>query len=170
MYFGDARRPTDAAIQALPHGFWSSFGLHHSRQNGGTAQFLLTVTLASNFGTFLLYMLSCVTCIVCLPRPSQVQLRPPPVYSDLWIAGQPGLHGLLLGRPIHGVRHQEGAACSPWESHWCGPSMEESTSCAPARPRGALRWSSARRSRRLTRNPLSDVTHEGGFRPALYLV
>ena len=25
----------------------------------------LTTTLASNFGTFLLYMLSCVTCIVC---------------------------------------------------------------------------------------------------------
>ncbi len=26
---------------------------------------LLTITLASNFGTFLLYMLSCVTCIFC---------------------------------------------------------------------------------------------------------
>jgi len=26
---------------------------------------LLTITLASNFGTFLLYMLSCFTCIVC---------------------------------------------------------------------------------------------------------
>jgi len=26
---------------------------------------LLTITLASNFGTFLLYMLSCVTCLVC---------------------------------------------------------------------------------------------------------
>src|SRR5260370_32035633 len=26
---------------------------------------LLTITLASNFGTFLLYMLSCATCIVC---------------------------------------------------------------------------------------------------------
>jgi hypothetical protein len=25
----------------------------------------LTITLASNFGTFLLYMLSCVTCLVC---------------------------------------------------------------------------------------------------------
>ena len=26
---------------------------------------MLTITLASNFGTFLLYMLSCVTCIFC---------------------------------------------------------------------------------------------------------
>ncbi|HKV48674.1 MAG TPA: hypothetical protein VJN69_11340, partial [Candidatus Acidoferrales bacterium] len=26
---------------------------------------LLTITLASNFGTFVLYMLSCVTCIFC---------------------------------------------------------------------------------------------------------
>ena len=25
----------------------------------------ITITLASNFGTFLLYMLSCITCIVC---------------------------------------------------------------------------------------------------------
>ena len=28
----------------------------------------LTMTLASNFGTFLLYMLSCVTCIVCFHK------------------------------------------------------------------------------------------------------
>ena len=27
-------------------------------------QSLLTITLASNFGTFLLYMLSCITCII----------------------------------------------------------------------------------------------------------
>jgi hypothetical protein len=33
---------------------------------------LLTVTLASNFGTFLLYMLSCITCIVAF-KPSMPQ-------------------------------------------------------------------------------------------------
>ena len=34
---------------------------------------LLTVTLASNFGTFLLYMLSCIICMVALSQPSEVQ-------------------------------------------------------------------------------------------------
>jgi basic amino acid/polyamine antiporter, APA family len=31
----------------------------------------LTVTLASNFGTFLLYMLSCATCLVCFHKHPQ---------------------------------------------------------------------------------------------------
>src|SRR5262249_41087288 len=35
---------------------------------------LLTVTLASNFGTFLLYMLSCLTCMVAF-KPSMSQFN-----------------------------------------------------------------------------------------------
>lgn len=62
--FGDAGAPTDAAIQALPHGFWSSFGYTTHDKMAALPNSLLTVTLASNFGTFLLYALSCVTCIV----------------------------------------------------------------------------------------------------------
>ncbi len=63
--FGDANAPTDAVIRALPHGFWSSFGyLSHDRL-AALPNSLLTITLASNFGTFLLYMLSCVICMVC---------------------------------------------------------------------------------------------------------
>ena len=64
MVFGDAGAPTDAAIQALPHGFWSSFGYTTHDKMAALPNSLLTMTLASNFGTFLLYMLSCVTCIV----------------------------------------------------------------------------------------------------------
>jgi len=64
MYFGDAGAPTDAAIAALPHGFWSSFGyLTHDKMAALPNTFTL-VTLASNFGTFLLYGLSCVVCMV----------------------------------------------------------------------------------------------------------
>jgi amino acid transporter len=64
MVFGDASAPADAAIQALPHGFWSSFGyLTHDRM-AALPNSLLTVTLASNFGTFLLYGFSCAICIV----------------------------------------------------------------------------------------------------------
>lgn len=62
--FGDGSAPADAAIQALPHGFWSSFGYLSHDKMAALPNTLLMVTLASNFGTFLLYMLSCVTCMV----------------------------------------------------------------------------------------------------------
>ncbi len=65
MYFGDGAAPADATIQALPHGFWSSFGYLTHDKMAALPNSFLTMTLASNFGTFLLYMLSCVTCIIC---------------------------------------------------------------------------------------------------------
>src|SRR5579864_784423 len=52
--FGDAGAPTDASIQALPHGFWSSFGYTTHDKMAALPNSLLTITLASNFGTFLL--------------------------------------------------------------------------------------------------------------------
>lgn len=66
--FGDAGAPTDAAIQALPHGFWSSFGYSTHDKMAALPQTLLVVTLASNFGTFLLYMLSCIICMVAFHK------------------------------------------------------------------------------------------------------
>ena len=65
MVFGDAGAPADTAIQALPQGFWSSFGYTTHDKMAAMPNSLLTVTLASNFGTFLLYGLSCITCLVC---------------------------------------------------------------------------------------------------------
>jgi amino acid transporter len=65
IFFGDGAAPTDSAIQALPHGFWSSFGYTTHDKMAALPNTFLTMTLASNFGTFLLYMLSCLTCIVC---------------------------------------------------------------------------------------------------------
>jgi len=62
--FGDAGAPADAAIQALPHGFWSSFGYTTHDKMAALPNSLLTMTLASNFGTFLLYGLSCIICLV----------------------------------------------------------------------------------------------------------
>jgi amino acid transporter len=62
--FGDAGAPADTAIQALPHGFWSSVGYTTHDKMAALPNSLLTITLASNFGTFLLYMLSCIICIV----------------------------------------------------------------------------------------------------------
>ncbi|HXO44897.1 MAG TPA: APC family permease [Candidatus Cybelea sp.] len=65
MLFGDGGALPDATIQALPHGFWSSFGYVSHDTMAKMPNSLLTITLASNFGTFVLYMLSCVTCIFC---------------------------------------------------------------------------------------------------------
>ncbi len=48
----------------MPHGFWSSFGYTTHDKMAALPNSLLTVTLASNFGTFLLYALSCITCMV----------------------------------------------------------------------------------------------------------
>ena len=68
LVFGDAGAPTDAAIKALPQGFWSSVGYMSHDTLAGLPNSLLTVTLASNFGTFLLYGLSCVICMVAYHR------------------------------------------------------------------------------------------------------
>src|SRR5579871_4718540 len=64
MAFGDAGAPTDAAIAGLPHGLLSSFGYSTHDKMAALPNSLLTVTLASNFGTFLLYGLSCMICLV----------------------------------------------------------------------------------------------------------
>jgi amino acid transporter len=63
MVFGDAAAPKDADIKALPQGFFSSFGYTTHDGMAAMPNSMITITLASNFGTFLLYMLSCVTCI-----------------------------------------------------------------------------------------------------------
>jgi amino acid transporter len=65
VFFGDGAAPADSAIQALPQGFWSSFGYTTHDKMAALPNTFLTASLASNFGTFLLYMLSCIICIVC---------------------------------------------------------------------------------------------------------
>jgi amino acid transporter len=64
LVFGDAAAPTDATIAALPHGLFSSVGyLSHDRL-AALPNSLLAITLTSNFGTFILYALSCLLCMV----------------------------------------------------------------------------------------------------------
>jgi amino acid transporter len=62
--FGDGGAPTDAAIAAIPHGLLSSFGYTTHAKMAALPNTLLTVTLASNFGTFILYGLSCILCLM----------------------------------------------------------------------------------------------------------
>jgi amino acid transporter len=64
LVFGDAAAPTDATIAAIPHGLFSSWGYLTHDQLAALPNSLLTITLTSNFGTFILYALSCFLCIV----------------------------------------------------------------------------------------------------------
>jgi amino acid transporter len=64
MLFGDGPALADTAIKALPQGFFSSFGYPAHDVMAAMPNSLLTVTLASNFGTFVLYALSCIICMV----------------------------------------------------------------------------------------------------------
>ena len=64
LVFGDAGAPSDATIAALPHGILSNFGYPSHDTLAALPNSLLTVTLTSNFGTFILYALSCFLCIV----------------------------------------------------------------------------------------------------------
>jgi amino acid transporter len=64
LVFADAGAPTDAAIAALPHGIFSNVGYASHDQLAALPNSLLTITLTSNFGTFILYALSCLLCIV----------------------------------------------------------------------------------------------------------
>jgi len=62
--FAGAGAIPDATIAALPHGIFSSFGYPSHDTLAALPNSLLTVTLTSNFGTFILYALSCFLCMV----------------------------------------------------------------------------------------------------------
>ena len=64
LVFADAGAPTDATIAALPHNIFSNFGYASHDTMAALPNSLLTITLTSNFGTFILYALSCFLCIV----------------------------------------------------------------------------------------------------------
>ncbi len=68
LVFADAGAPTDATIAALPHGIFSSFGYSTHDKLAALPNSLLTITLTSNFGTFILYALSCFLCIVAFHK------------------------------------------------------------------------------------------------------
>jgi amino acid transporter len=68
LYFADSGAPTDAAIAALPKGIFSSFGYTTHDQLASLPSSIGIVTLTSNFGTFILYALSCFLCIVAFHK------------------------------------------------------------------------------------------------------
>jgi amino acid transporter len=55
---------SDDAVKALPHNFWYSIGIWSHDFAASVPQSLVVITLVSNFGTFLLYMMTCLVAIV----------------------------------------------------------------------------------------------------------
>lgn len=72
--FGDASAPKDADIKALPQGLFSSFGYLSHDTMAALPNTMLLMTLASNFGTFLLYGLSCIICMVAYHKHAKYSL------------------------------------------------------------------------------------------------
>jgi CDP-diglyceride synthetase len=54
----------DDVIKGLPHNVWYSFGIFSHDLAAKIPQSLLIVTLVSNFGTFLLYMMTCLVAML----------------------------------------------------------------------------------------------------------
>lgn len=63
---GGTKDTYDAAIKGLPNNFWYAIGTHKLSFETASKipQSLLTITLVSNFGTFMLYMMSCWVALV----------------------------------------------------------------------------------------------------------
>jgi amino acid transporter len=64
FYFCGPAAATNATIDALPHNIWYKFGVFHNELATKIPQSVLVVTLISNFGTFLLYMMTCIVALV----------------------------------------------------------------------------------------------------------
>jgi amino acid transporter len=63
-YFAGGSAPDDKTIAALPHSIWYSLGMGSNASLSMLPNGLLLVTLLSNFGTFLLYGLTNIICMV----------------------------------------------------------------------------------------------------------
>jgi amino acid transporter len=101
--FGDAGAPADAAISALPHGILSSFGYTNHDQMAALPNSLLTVTLVSNFGAFILYALTCFLCMVAYNRRHDYNVVRHLVVPVLGIAANLTCMAFYLISPVFGL-------------------------------------------------------------------
>jgi basic amino acid/polyamine antiporter, APA family len=64
LFFGGGSAPDDKTIATLPHDIWYAFGMGSNASLSALPNGLLLITLLSNFGTFVLYGLTNIVCIV----------------------------------------------------------------------------------------------------------
>ena len=63
-FFAGGSAPDDKTIATLPHNLWYAIGMSSNAYLAALPNGLLLVTLVSNFGTFTLYGLTNVVCMV----------------------------------------------------------------------------------------------------------
>jgi len=63
-YFAGGSAPDDKTIATLPHSIWYAFGMNSNASLSSLPNGWLLITLISNFGTFILYGLTNVICMV----------------------------------------------------------------------------------------------------------
>ena len=114
LVFADASAPTDATIAALPHGIFSSFGYSTHDKMAALPNSLLTITLTSNFGTFILYALSCFLCMVAFhKRPDHSFVKHTLIPGFGLLANLACMAVYVLGSVLQ-PRHQDGTAHRAW--------------------------------------------------------
>jgi APA family basic amino acid/polyamine antiporter len=64
LFFGGGSAPDDKTIATLPHNIWYAVGIGSNATLSSLPNGLLLITLLSNFGTFVLYGLTNIVCIV----------------------------------------------------------------------------------------------------------
>jgi amino acid transporter len=72
FYFCNGAALTDATIKGLPTNIWYKFGIIAHDTAVNIPNSLLIVTLASNFGTFLLYMMTCAMAFMAFKENSEL--------------------------------------------------------------------------------------------------
>ena len=97
-----------ALTDAQKHSVWyPSFLLFSKDLAGKLPNSLLIVTLVSNFGTFMLYGLTCLIAIVAFREHKSFSGVKHFLHPRVRVAGQPGVHGVLPGRSVHRVGHEQ---------------------------------------------------------------
>lgn len=64
LFFGGGSAPDDKIIATLPHNIWYALGIGSNATLSSLPNGLLLITLLSNFGTFVLYGLTNIVCMV----------------------------------------------------------------------------------------------------------
>ena len=162
MVFGDSSRHRRRGHRSLAA--WvlvERMVRYYPRPDGGAAQHLDHDLLASNFGTFLLYMLSCVICIVAYqghPNFSFVKHLLIPIFGVL---ANLVCMALLPHRSVHGLRHQDGAVRRLGHRGGLGHLRRHLLRPVQQEPRAGRRWSRSR-PRESTNHAISAGSQEPG--------
>jgi hypothetical protein len=101
--FADSAAPTDATIAALPHGLFSSFGYFSHDTLAALPNSLLTITLTSNFGTFILYALSCALAIIAYNKRPDFNLLKHLLIPGFGLLANLGCMAFYLIGPFGGI-------------------------------------------------------------------